>query len=66
MFLAASMYEGSIFLTPVYTLIVTAKIAPTAVTKIIPASVSPNHNIANGTHATDGIDCNPRTSEPIV
>ena len=54
------------FLTPVYTLIVTAKIAPIAVTKMIPASVSPNHSMANGTHATDGIDCNPRTNEPIV
>ena len=66
MFLAASMYEGSMFLTPVYTLIVTAKIAPIAVTKIIQASVKPNHSMANGTHATDGIDCNPRTNEPIV
>ena len=65
-FLAASMYEGSIFLTPVYVLIVTAKIAPIAVTKIIPESVRPNHNIASGTHATDGIDCKPRTKEPIV
>ena len=46
--------------------IVTAKIAPIAVTKIIPTSVSPNQRIASGTHAIDGIDCNPKTKEPTV
>ena len=54
------------FFTPVYTLIVTAKIAPIAVTKIIPDSDHPNHRSASGTQATEGIDCNPSTSEPIV
>ena len=60
------MKDGSIFFTPVYVLIVTANIAPIAVTKIIPESVKPNHRIASGTQATEGIDCNPSTSEPIV
>ena len=45
---------------------VTANIAPMAVTKIIPVSVRPNQRIASGTQATDGIDCSPRTREPIV
>ena len=45
---------------------VTANIAPMAVTKIIPESVKPNHRIASGTQAMDGIDCSPRTNEPIV
>ena len=40
--------------------------APMAVTKIIPESVNPNQRIASGTQAIDGIDCNPRTKEPIV
>ena len=53
-------------MTPVYVLIVTAKIAPIAVTKIIPPSVNPNQRIASGTHATEGIDCNPKTKEPTV
>ena len=35
---------------------VTANIAPIAVTKIIPESVKPNHRIASGTQAMDGID----------
>ena len=60
------MNDGSIFLTPVYVLIVTAKIAPIAVTNIIPESDRPNHKIASGTQATEGIDCNPSTSEPMV
>ena len=45
---------------------VTAKIAPIAVTKIIPPSVNPNQRIASGTHAIEGIDCNPKTNEPTV
>ena len=45
---------------------VTAKIAPIAVTKIIPPSVKPNQRIANGTQAIEGIDCNPKTREPTV
>ena len=45
---------------------VTAKIAPIAVTKIIPPSVKPNHSIAIGTQAMEGIDCNPKTKEPTV
>ena len=45
---------------------VTAKTAPTAVTNMIPASFSPNHSMASGTHATDGIDCNPKTRDPTV
>ena len=53
-------------MTPVYVLIVTAKIAPIAVTKIIPESVKPNQSIASGTQAIDGIDSNPSTNEPIV
>ena len=40
---------------------VTANIAPIAVTKIIPVSVRPNQRIASGTQAIDGIDCNPRS-----
>ena len=45
---------------------VTAKIAPITVTKIIPPSVRPNHNIANGTQAMEGMDCNPKTRDPTV
>ncbi len=45
---------------------VTANRAPATVTKIIPASVRPNQIIANGAHATDGIDCNPKIIEPMV
>jgi len=47
-------------------LIVTANIAPIATTKIIPVSVRPNQRMASGTQAMDGIDCSPRTKEPIV
>jgi len=50
----------------VYVFIVTANIAPIAVTKIIPASLIPNQINANGTQAIDGIDCNPKTKDPIV
>ena len=45
---------------------VTANIAPIAVTKTIPASDNPNHRIASGTQATEGMDCQPSTSDPIV
>ena len=58
--------EDAIFLTPECVFIVTAKMAPITVTKIIPASVTPNHIRASGTHATEGIDCKPSTNEPIV
>ena len=60
------MNEGLMFLTPVYVLIVTANIAPIAVTKTIPASDNPNHRIASGTQATEGMDCKPSTRDPIV